>query len=276
MVYEFHPQNVKLPFIYHHNITKSEYYDSNWHENIEILYVTEGSGYIQEGNEIHSANVNDIFIINSYVPHRGISKTGLRYFCFIIDSEFCVYNGFNTNELLYKTKINDPKASQLIETIMEELSENKPYGEGAVKTYALNLLLYLTRNYCIGETNPLNHSKNSDNIKNVIGYIRSHFEENLTIDALSDQAGLSKYYFSREFKRLTGMTVVTYVNLVRCENAKKLFKSDKYSVNEVCEMCGFDNLSYFSKTFKKFTNLTPSEYKKSVEVQHKSGKSVKN
>ena len=53
------------------------------------------------------------------------------------------------------------------------------------------------------------------------------------------------------------------------ENAKKLFKSDKYSVNEVCEMCGFDNLSYFSKTFKKFTNQTPSEYKKLVSNEKK-------
>lgn len=259
--YEFHSiDNPKMPFIFHHDTIDREYFVFNWHENIEILYVTEGEGFIKTSNEQYSAEKGDIFVINSYSPHNGNSNSNLKYFCFIIDNEFCLFNGFDTNKYLYQTKINDKKASEFIENIINELNEKSSLQECAVKTNVLNLLLYITKNYCLENTNTPRHTKNADIIKTAIGYIRSHFNERLTVEQIADEVGLSKYYFSREFKRLTGLTVVTYMNYVKCENAKKLLKTDKYSVNDVCELCGFDNLSYFAKTFKKFMGTTPSGY----------------
>ena len=263
--YEFHPtENINMPFIYHYDTIKNEHDISNWHENIEILYVTDGEGFIVTDNQKIPAQAGDIFVINSYISHKGISNKVLKYFCLIIDCNFCSFNGFDTNNILYQNKINDQKAQQCIEAIMQELETNTPYKEGAVKTYVLNLLLYITKNYCLSFDNSPRHTKNADNIKTAIGYIRSHFNERLTIEQLTDQAGLSKYYFSREFKRLTGMTVITYVNYVKCENAKKLFSSKNYSINEISEMCGFENLSYFSKTFKQFSGQSPTAYIKSL------------
>ena len=259
--YEFHPtENINMPFIYHYDIIKNEHDISNWHENIEILYVTDGEGVIVTDNQNMSAQAGDVFVINSYTPHRGVSNKVLKYFCFIIDSEFCSFNGFDTNKALYQTKINDKKVEEVIESIMKELKENSPYKEGAVKTYVLNLLLYLTQNYNLETTNTPRYSKNADIIKTAIGYIRSHSSEKLSVEQIADEVGLSKFYFSREFKRLTGMTVITYVNYVKCENAKKLLKKDEYSISDVCELCGFENASYFTKTFKKFTGKTPSDY----------------
>ena len=55
------------------------------------------------------------------------------------------------------------------------------------------------------------------------------------------------------------MTPVTYINLLRCYEAKKLLKTNKFTIKEVSEKCGFFNYSYFAKTFKKHIGVLPSE-----------------
>ena len=85
-------------------------------------------------------------------------------------------------------------------------------------------------------------------------------DKKLTIDEIADEVGLSKYHFSREFKKVTGLTIVSYINIVRCRNAEKLLIKNEYSVHDIAVKCGYENDSYFSKTFKKHMGMLPSEY----------------
>ena len=93
-----------------------------------------------------------------------------------------------------------------------------------------------------------------------MGYIQAHFTANLTMETVADEVGLSVYYFAREFKKGTGVTFVSYINHLRCESAKKMLQSGSYTVAEACTENGFENLSYFSKTFKKFFGKSPSTF----------------
>ena len=98
-------------------------------------------------------------------------------------------------------------------------------------------------------------------IKQAIGYIRSKSEQDLSLDEVSRFVGLSKYYFAREFHRITGYTFVAFVNLTRCENAKHLLAENRMSIGDVGRTCGFGNQSYFSRTFLKYTGMLPREYR---------------
>lgn len=89
--------------------------------------------------------------------------------------------------------------------------------------------------------------------------MKANFAQRLTSDEIAASAGLSKFHFLREFKRITGRTPTHYLNAIRCEYARSLLKSGRYSVKEAAFLCGFTNNSYFSSVFLKYTGMLPSQ-----------------
>ena len=95
-----------------------------------------------------------------------------------------------------------------------------------------------------------------------IGYIGSRLSEKITADDVAKEIGLSKYYFLREFKKITNMTLVEYINGLRCEKARAMLREDNMSIGEISALCGFENGSYFNKIFRNETGVSMSEYRK--------------
>ena len=98
-------------------------------------------------------------------------------------------------------------------------------------------------------------------IKHALGYIYSESHRTLTLDEIASAAGLSKYYLAHEFKKLTGHTVIDYLNGVRCEKAAALLAEKNSTVECIAGECGFSNTSYFIKTFKNIYGISPGQYK---------------
>ncbi|MBH8567977.1 AraC family transcriptional regulator [Microvirga sp. STS02] len=98
----------------------------------------------------------------------------------------------------------------------------------------------------------------------VVGYIKEHLAENLSIDKLSALACMSKATFFRVFKREFGLTPVEFIIRERLSEAKRLLRHPLASVAEVGLRVGFNNLSYFQALFKKHEGLTPGAYKKQL------------
>jgi AraC-like DNA-binding protein len=99
-------------------------------------------------------------------------------------------------------------------------------------------------------------------ILEVMRYIQVHLGENLTINYLADKANLHRDYFSRLFLKYVDQRPLTYVHEKRIERAQYLIATTDLSFHEIAEKIGFENLSHFSKVFKKITSLTPGAYKK--------------
>lgn len=85
----------------------------------------------------------------------------------------------------------------------------------------------------------------------------------VTADLFS-AVGLSEYHFMREFKKTMGHTLSSYINILRCEEAKLLLQSGQYQIKEVALLCGFEVESYFAKVFRKYTGMLPSEFVKTT------------
>lgn len=255
----------QLPFIFHSDIHKEDLnnnLDMNWHPNIELLYFTKGTGKVFYGTQTFDATAGDLFIVNSNMPHAIASLSTVYYHCLIIDNSFCMENDLNVENIVFQTPLRDVRASELFEAVVKEFHFSSAFQNVGVRAAVLALLVYLARNFTEAVlTSQKSSSAKNESIKLALGYIKSHINEKLSLDEMANEAGLSKYYFVREFKKTTGETPIAFINKTRCENAKKMLKTGRYTIKEVCEKNGFDDMSYFSKNFKRYTGTTPSAYK---------------
>ncbi len=114
------------------------------------------------------------------------------------------------------------------------------------------------------------HRINRYNKKNInqilqkaMDYICENYTMSITLNELAEHTYVSTYYLSRMFKKELGKNFVEYLNEVRIDRAKELLKDNKYKTYEVAELVGIQDPHYFSKIFKKYVNMTPTEYKDS-------------
>jgi transcriptional regulator GlxA family with amidase domain len=99
-------------------------------------------------------------------------------------------------------------------------------------------------------------------IKKSQEYIEKNYESKITIDQLADIVCIARRSFERRFKKATNNTVLEYIHRVKVEAAKRNFENSRKNINEVMFDVGFSDTKAFRSTFKKFTGLTPIEYRK--------------
>ncbi|MFC0469837.1 helix-turn-helix transcriptional regulator [Halalkalibacter kiskunsagensis] len=104
-------------------------------------------------------------------------------------------------------------------------------------------------------TFPSANSEKMNRLKKVLEYIDQHFREKLTIKELGLIIQLSEGHLSRFFKSLVQMTPIDYINTIRINKAAKLLKETDHTILEISLEVGFDNTSYFIRTFKRQKNV---------------------
>jgi len=110
-------------------------------------------------------------------------------------------------------------------------------------------------------------AQNNTLIKKACEYVLNHIDQEITLMTIADYLNISKNYFCSLFKQETGYNFLEYVTKVKMEWAKKLLREGNYKTYEVSEMLGYREASYFSRLFRKYTKLSPAEYKKNFENQ---------
>lgn len=93
-------------------------------------------------------------------------------------------------------------------------------------------------------------------------WMAQHFAEDLTLDQLAAQVGLSKFHFDRLFKRAIGLSPLRYQIDMRMNEARRLLRETRKSVLEVALDVGYKNPSHFAKLFRRENGLTPSQYRR--------------
>ena len=126
-------------------------------------------------------------------------------------------------------------------------------------------ICYWTKNVVSIFSEEVRKAKGNDNLQAVYAageYIQKHFREKLSIQSIAEVVHLSPSYLSHIFSQTFGYTITDYVTYIRLENAKSILSKSGTSISEAALDSGFEDISYFSRVFKKVEGISPREYKK--------------
>ena len=258
VIYEPHVYGTReAPFIFH-----EDHYalpgPCNLHRNPELLRIVGGRGAVRNGDGVFEVGEGDLVVVEPYAVHQVLPDPELHLYCLIPDLDFCTVNGLNGEGLSFPSLLRDAELLRRFDRTVAEYRQESPFREAGIRCSVLELMLDLCRRYAAPRTDGPKIQPSFEYIRKATDYIKENIGRKLTVDAVAASAGLSKYYFLRRFKETTGLTVVDYVNTLRCEYAKELLQTGQYSVKQTAGLCGFENLSYFTNVFKKYTGLLPS------------------
>ena len=263
--YELHSglkSNKLCPF----KLARGEFSDTsfyNWHENIEIILVTSEEGGLSYSADELRLREGDMVVINSGVIHRPCA--GLEFFYLIIDEEFCRENGISVREVEFERSFRDGESKALfidVRRAMEEYSKGETI-VADVRCAVLKLLLHLYSHHRDISSGGALSTVSEDSVKRALAIINGSYTDGLTLEGIAAECGVTKYHLAREFKKQTGLTVVTYINALRCKHAARSI-ADGSSISSAAIESGFESLSYFSRMYKRMMGTAPSAVKRKL------------
>ncbi len=232
----------------------------HWHEHIELLYIKSGSCNVVGGDVTNILKKGDVVVFSPDCVH-SLQSDACEYYCITVDRRFCTDFGIPANQGQFSWVSTGGDINSCYSKIIRLMKTQPICYKEEVKALLLRILAIVYRSYTLNEK--MCGTVNNKMISQAIEYLNTHFSEPVTVEELSQYVGFSKYYFCRSFKQVTGKTVVDYINLLRCQNAKRLITSGQYNVSESARISGFNNLSYFSRTYIKHMGKSPSNEKTS-------------
>lgn len=262
---EYQYSNNTLPFVFNTDLERTYYNrsaESNWHEDLEIQLCTDGNGTVLLDGQMYDFQKNDIVVVNSNVIHYTGTDTALTYSCLIISNDFCKMIGIDLQKYAFAPVVKSAVLVKQLAALKEiYMNQDISFRIAKLNELVLKVLIELAEHHITKETSCASKIKHFETVKAAITYIRENYNQRITLDAISKAVLCDKYTLCREFKRLTGQTIVSNLNHYRCIRAID-FLSEGYSIADTAASCGFDNHSFFTKTFKKYIGKLPSEYKK--------------
>ena len=252
----------------------------HWHNDMEIIYIKKGCGTVFLDFESHYVEAGDIIIVLPGQTH-GISQLesyAMEYENIIFNVDMLLSkqsDGLDTSyflpllsgNLIFNHIVTTDESYYLsIASALDRVDRLCAHGfpngyELAIKGYMFEFFFEL---YTIANKEDfvsVNSHKNLDKIKDIIRYIEENYRKSISIDEIAAVCNFSSSHFMKYFKKVMGRSFVDYLNDYRLSMASRLLLSSTDSILEIATDCGYENLSYFNRLFKKKYGITPSAYR---------------
>ena len=103
----------------------------------------------------------------------------------------------------------------------------------------------------------------SERLKGILRYISKNYYSELSIPSMAEKFHMSEKYFSRYFRVSTGQNFTEYLNTLRIEKSLEFLRYTDNSITDIALDCGYENISYFNRIFKRYMNTSPLKYRNS-------------
>ena len=245
----------------------------HWHSNLELIWVKTGQLTLTLDNRTLLLQSDEVAIVNSEVVH-GATPKACEYECIVFNLSFlktgnASCDGFIENLLSHNVFLNEFPKDEAIVALVKRIFEEIGGSQAGFPFKVIGLMHEVLgeiqrKNEFTSHLPPssVNDEKKVVKLKSVLKYIRENFAKDITLDDMAAVAGLSCKYFCKFFKDMTGTTPVNYLLAYRIERAARRLLGTDLSVTQIAYDCGFNDLSYFIKTFKAFKGVSPKEYRR--------------
>lgn len=242
----------------------------HWHGFTELIHVIKGELSITLDNKNFSAKAGDVLFVNSEVIH-GATPKNCEYECLVFNPAFLktgnVQCDLFIDDLLSRhfclpERIEDEETKAVVCTLMQTMYEQKKgYTFQALGLTMQFFGLMQQKGLFAREEYATKDAAKIYKLKKVLKFIRDNFASEITLDDMAREADLSTKYFCSFFKNMTGTTPVKYLLTYRIERAARKLLGTDMSITQIAYDCGFNDLSYFIKTFKEIKKITPKAYR---------------
>lgn len=240
------------------------------HSFTEIFFIFSGEG-IFHTNEGDTPIRKGMIIINTpSVPHTEFSseKHPLSYALFSVDDlTFTLQNAEQQKTFFFDFSAQFDFLSQTFNRIEQEYTAKSPFWQQAILNEFNNFMLFLLRNTRL-VTLPFDSSAKPNSLSQIHLYLRSRYQENITLDKLSELFFLNKYYIAHAFLKKYGIPIIKFLNTIRCTDAKQLLENTDLSITEIAINVGYNSSSHFTESYKKIIGETPAQTRKKYNEKH--------
>lgn len=251
----------------------------HWHGEFEIIRVEEGILTLMADETEYTLTPGDIAFIGGGQIHGGV-PTNCVYSCVVFDISMLCGKGMlpvsdkvriAADSSLSKLRCFFPSAnSEIHKTVDIIISALRQEGDSGHLTvlgalYTLFAELYEQNAVSILSGAVEERFASEHKLKKVIELIENNYKEPITLAELAETAEMNPKYFCAFFKKYTHRSPIEYINLYRIDSACRIMKTSDCTVTEAAFSCGYNDLSYFVKIFKKYKGMTPKQYKLKYE-----------
>ncbi len=235
------------------------------HDFCEILYVLSGNGVIQINGVVYPIKQGDLMVINPGVMHcESCVEKNKLHLVFLAVENFKV-DGLKESHLIDRNMpqviaVQDYryKIESYFTDILNESADKIMLSTAMTRVLASALLVLILRVY---------HSKVDQTAdlkaecRRIKDYIDKNYTSPITLDSLSEQVYISKYYLAHIFKSQTGTSPIKYLINKRISEAAQLLIHTDLSIRDIALRVGYDDPVYFSQMFKKVMDESPAAYR---------------
>ena len=266
------------PFSTYHieNAGRSFQIPVHWHDEFEIIYVRSGFLTVSISGESYIGKTGEAFVVSPGNLHLMGSQTGtVDYYTFLFPLKYISFRTddmldekllepLNSGHLMICPRVKDT-AKELCEQLVDIYMAKKDESESKITTQIgtkIILLQFILEMWKKGFV--IENDTSGRNIveKEMVSYIQQNFTGKISLREFGEQFHLSEKYISRYFKEHFHITLSQYVTYLRLEHAKQLLQDTDIPVTDVAMQSGYQNVSYFIRSFQKAYAVSPLKYRK--------------
>lgn len=261
-----------------------------------LYFIKSGELHLTENGTHYILKKGDILILEPNLEHAGTKKHVCDYYYihfehpdinfvqvedmltmarrFILEEETQQAEGGSSSCHFPKHYVLSKKVLSLSFQAMNEMLQlyrRKYFNRGLTALKFMEWLIEVSREHFIAALQEHEGSSTKPLIKvhTLLEYIHEHYTDKITGSGIAQEFDCNYDYMNRIFTKLTGESIMRYVNRVRINHAKELIEATHLPFGEIGYLTGLDDPFYFSKVFKKYVGVTPSEYYREVREQGK-------
>ena len=236
---------------------KHSYWELTYVDKGELLTTIDGVSYhLKQGDLIF------------YAPMQFHTQSTFEK----ISSSYLTINfkmNFNHADLLCNKIFSIQRDSYFIVTrLIEELSNDNLYSDDLSLCYLKELIIQMLRldnsHFHSKPTTNMQQTYENELLNDILLYIDNNIYEKISVSTLCEHFCISTSMLHSLFRKNMNNTAKNYINELKLSKSKELIRNSTHTLSEISEMLGFSSIHYFSKKFKSYFNISPTEYSKSI------------